>query len=167
MKSWTGAAVMTVVMALIPASAIAADAKNPPVSGEEPVFAPREQPEVPPFDPTGKRDPFRPFLLDLRDMKKTGPLTPLQRYDLGQLSLVAILWEISPPRAMVEDSLGMGYIVTVGTPIGRNNGVVKSIEPDHLVVEERVLDLYGQERTADVVVGLPKSTGTKQRGRER
>ena len=52
-----------------------------------------------------------------------------------------------PPRAMLQDNSGMGYIVTPGTPIGRRRGVVKSIEPRRIVVEEHVIDYYGREQT--------------------
>jgi Tfp pilus assembly protein PilP len=99
--------------------------------------------QAPSYNPAGRRDPFRPFTL-------------LQRYDLGQLSVVGTVWELSPPRAMVEDSVGMGYIVTVGTPIGRNGGVVTAIEPQRVVVEERVLDFYGKEQVNRIVMETPK-----------
>jgi type IV pilus assembly protein PilP len=85
-------------------------------------------------------------------------LTPLQRYELGQLVVVGTVWELSPPRAMVEDSVGMGFIVTIGTPIGRNGGVVTAIEPQRIVVEERVLDFYGKEQVNRVVMETPKES---------
>jgi type IV pilus assembly protein PilP len=113
------------------------------------------QPQAPPYDPAGRRDPFRPFTLDVRPEARA-QLTPLQRYDLGQLSVVGTVWELSPPRAMVEDSVGMGYIVSVGTPIGRNGGVVTAIEPQRVVVEERVLDFYGKEQINRIVMETPK-----------
>jgi type IV pilus assembly protein PilP len=146
-----------------PAPAPATHSEFEPQAG----IKPRAVPEAPPYDPKGKRDPFRPFILDLHAQQPREPGTPLQRYDIGELTLVAVLWEVSPPRAMVQDSSGMGYIITVGTLIGRRDGVVKAIEPNRVVVEERVLDYYGQEQTADTVMELPSDRGTKQRGRER
>jgi len=116
---------------------------------------------VPPYDATGRRDPFRPFMLDL----KADPpphVTPLQRYELGQLTVVGTVWEVSPPRGMVEDSMGMGYIVSVGTPIGRNGGVVTAIEPRQVVVEERVLDFYGNEQVRRIVMETPKEGSSNQ-----
>ncbi len=113
------------------------------------------QPETPPYNPAGRRDPFRPFTLDIRPEART-QLTPLQRYELGQLIVVGTVWELSPPRAMVEDSVGMGFIVTIGTPIGRNGGVVTAIEPQRVVVEERVLDFYGKEQINRIVMETPK-----------
>jgi len=113
-----------------------------------------------------RRDPFRPFTLDLRPETHV-PVTPLQRYELGQLTVVATVWDASPPRAMVEDSFGMGYIVTLGTPIGRNGGVVTAIELQRVLVEERVLDLYGREQINRLVMETPKEEGPSQTGRER
>lgn len=133
---------------------------------EEPPAATAESDASPPV--AGRpltRDPFRPFTLDLR----TGApvqLTPLQRYDPGQLTVVATVWDISPPRAMVEDSTGMGYIISLGTPIGRNDGVVIAIEAQRVVVEEHVLDVYGKERINRIVMQTP-SEGPSQPVRER
>jgi Tfp pilus assembly protein PilP len=111
------------------------------------------------------RDPFRPFTLDVR---KGSPvqMTPLQRYEPGQLTVVATVWDVSPPRALLEDSTGMGYIVSLGTPIGRNGGMVTAIEPQRVVVEEHVLDLYGNERINRVVMETP-SAEANQTERER
>lgn len=114
---------------------------------------------------TGRRDPFRPFTLDMRPDVPRVALTPLQRYELGQLTVVGTVWAVNPPRAMLEDSAGMGFIVTIGTPIGRNGGVVTGIEPERVIVEERLIDLYGKEQVNRVVMETPKDDPAKA-GRE-
>ncbi|MDX2169587.1 MAG: pilus assembly protein PilP, partial [Deltaproteobacteria bacterium] len=105
-----------------------------------------------------RRDPFRPFTLSLNGDAEdpNAPLSPLQRYELPQLRLAAVVLESSPPRAMLQDNSGMGFIVTPGTPIGRRHGVVKSIEPRRIVVEELVLDYYGRQQAHQVVIEMPK-----------
>jgi Pilus assembly protein, PilP len=103
-----------------------------------------------------QRNPFRPFTLDLRPDYTGEPLTPLERYDLPQLRVAAVLVDLQPPRAMLEDNSGMGFIVTPGTPIGRNRGVVTAIESRRIVVEEKLLDYYGREQTQRVVLEMPK-----------
>jgi len=60
---------------------------------------------------------------------------------------------------MVEDSSGMGYLITIGTPIGRNGGVVKVIEPGRVVVEERLFDFYGREQISGVTLTVPAGDG--------
>jgi len=117
------------------------------------------------YNAVGRRDPFRPFTLDIRPEARV-QLTPLQRYELGQLTVVGTVWEMNPQRAMVEDSAGMGYILSVGTPIGRNGGVVTAIEPERVVVEERVLDFYGKEQVNRIVMETPKEEGPNQPARE-
>jgi len=107
-----------------------------------------------------RRDPFRPFTLDIHPGETRVQLTPLQRYELGQLTVVGTVWAVSPPRAMLEDSSGMGFIVTIGTPIGRNGGVVSGIEPERVIVEERVTDFYGKEQLNRVVMETPKEDPT-------
>ena len=167
MRRWAVVVTMLSLAGAVPGRAQTQPQSQTAAAPSEEEFKPRPRSDAPPYDPTGKRDPFRPFMLDLHSQEPREPGTPLQRYDLGELTLVAVLWEVSPPRALVQDTSGMGYIVTAGTPIGRRNGVVKAIEPSRVVVEERVLDFYGQEQTAEVVMQLPSDRDTKQRGRER
>jgi hypothetical protein len=69
--------------------------------------------------------------------------SPLERFDIGQLRIVGIVWDIKEPRAIIEDSAGLGYTVKVGTPIGSNDGRVKVIRRDQIVVEEVYEDAYG------------------------
>jgi hypothetical protein len=113
------------------------------------------------------RDPFRPFTLDLRgETHESEILTPLQRYELPQLRLAAVVLDLSPPRAMLQDNSGMGYIVTPGTPIGRRRGVVKAIEQRRLIVEERIVDYYGREQTHQVLIEMPKEDKPQNAGQE-
>jgi type IV pilus assembly protein PilP len=120
-----------------------------------------------PVAPKG-RDPFRPFTLDLRpSTQETQILTPLQRYELPQLRLAGVVLDLKPPRAMLQDNSGMGYIVTPGTPIGRRRGVVKAIEWHRIVVEEHVLDYYGREQIHEVVIEMPREDKPQIAGQER
>jgi len=102
-----------------------------------------------------RRDPFRPFSLNLRSAaRRRDNLSPLERYELGQLKLVGIIWSIKNPTALVEDTSGLGYTVRVGTPIGANDGKVKMISPDALLIEEEYIDLYGAKKKREVSMRL-------------
>lgn len=108
------------------------------------------------YDPSGKRDPFRPLFLLRRPAAQTvEPMTPLQRYEIGQLRLVGVVYDLAPPRAMVEDSSGLGFILTPGTAIGPNGGVVTAIRPRQVVVEEWQTDVIGQRHKKEFVLELP------------
>jgi type IV pilus assembly protein PilP len=103
----------------------------------------------------GKRDPFRPFTLNTRTSSRPREnLSPLERYDLGQLRLVGVVWHVKEPSAMVEDSVGLGYIVKVGTPIGANDGKVRAIKPNEIIIEETYVDLFGAKKKREVNIKL-------------
>lgn len=116
------------------------------------------------YDASGKRDPFRPlFLLRRQETQLAEPLTPLQRYEIGQLKLVGVIYDLTPPRAMVEDSSGLGFIVTPGTAIGPNGGVVTAIRPRQMVVEEWQTDVIGQKHKKEFVLELPSDENERPR----
>jgi len=115
-----------------------------------------EQPERPRYSSVGKRDPFRPLSLKAKASQRAREnLSPLERYELGQLKLVAIVWDIKEPKAMVEDGTGLGYVVKIGTLIGPNEGKVKAIKPTEVVIEEHVTDFYGAKKSQEVSMKLP------------
>ena len=101
------------------------------------------------------RDPFRPMTL-----KSNGPsrsrenLSPLERFDIGQLRIVGIVWDVKEPRAIIEDSAGLGYTVKIGTPIGSNDGRVKVIRRDQIIIEEVYEDAYGARKKRDIAMRL-------------
>lgn len=105
----------------------------------------------PPYDAAGRRDPFRaPRATALAG----STVTPLQRYEIGQLRLVAVIYDTNAPRAVVEDDAGLGYIIRVGTPIGPNGGQVRAIERGRVLVREESEDFYGESQAAEVVLEL-------------
>ena len=114
-----------------------------------------ERPKIPRYSPAGKRDPFRPLALKTKVRSRPREnLTPLERYELGQLKLVGIVWDIKEPRAMVEDGAGLGYIVKIGTPIGTNEGKVRVIKPTEILIEESTIDFYGVRKNRKVRMKL-------------
>jgi type IV pilus assembly protein PilP len=114
-----------------------------------------------PFDPAGRRDPFRPPRATV-STRSGEPPTPLQRYEIGQLKLVAIIYDTEQPRAVVEDDQGLGYIVRVGTAIGANGGRVRNIERGRVLIEEDSVDFYGENHLSNVVMELRTAEGGKQ-----
>ena len=112
-------------------------------------------PESPRYAPKGKRDPFRPLNLPAKTSPRVRDnLSPLERFELGQLKVVGIVWDINEPRAMIEDRTGLGYTVSTGMLIGRNEGKVKAIHRNQLVVQESFEDFSGKKKTRDVVMKL-------------
>jgi type IV pilus assembly protein PilP len=135
---------------------------TPPASRPTPGAAPAGSASAPSLVPTpGPRDPFRPFNLALRPKPVETPRTPLEQYDVGALKLVAVIYDTQNPKAMVEDDTGLGYTIGVGTRIGNQGGVVKTIEPERVVVEEEFVDFYGEKKKSEIVLRL-KPEGEKR-----
>ena len=102
-----------------------------------------------------KRNPFKPFLTDLKEKKAVVPTTPLQKYELDQLKLVAVVWGVNGSVAMVEAPDGKGYSVKRGDLIGRRGGRVKRIEKNMVVVEEKFTEATGEGITNEFTIKLP------------
>ena len=101
------------------------------------------------------RDPFRPMTMRTKlNSSARENLSPLERFDLGQLKIVGIVWDLKEPRAMIEDPAGLGYVVKVGTPIGNHDGKVKAIHRNQIIVEERYEDTYGARKPREITMGL-------------
>ncbi|UCG13319.1 MAG: pilus assembly protein PilP [Deltaproteobacteria bacterium] len=116
------------------------------------------------YDPQGKPDPFKPFIVasrtpDATPEVKRQPLTPLQKMPLSEIQagLKAIIWGQLGSKALVEDATGKGYVVQVGTYVGQNDGIVKKIFEDRIVVEEYRRDrVENRLVTNEVVLKLKK-----------
>lgn len=122
------------------------DLTVPKETGEKPLPAPA---------PKLGRDPFRPMTLRAKiNPRPRENLSPLERFDLSQLKIVGIVWDIKEPRAMIEDPAGLGYTVKVGTPIGNNDGKVKAIYRNQIIVEEFYEDAYGARKLREVSMRL-------------
>ena len=90
------------------------------------------------YDPKGRRDPFRPYqeVVIQRNDGFEGPLLPLQRFDLDQLNLLGIIWDIRDPKAMFKDPNGEIHIVGLEERIGRKNGYIAVIREGEGVIVE-------------------------------
>jgi type IV pilus assembly protein PilP len=110
------------------------------------------------YNPIGKRDPFKPFItLGPKKPITTARLTPLQRYEVSELKLVGILKGPAGYRALVEDASGKGFIITKGTLIGRENGRVKEIHDDRVIIKQTHKDIFGQSKEREISIQLKKS----------
>lgn len=117
----------------------------------------KEEPEYQ-YTPAGKPDPFKPFieLTPVRERVRTTPLTPLQKYDISQLKLVAIISTPDGNVALVEDSAGRGYFIKRGTEIGKNEGKVTKILKDRVIIEELYEDVLGKVKKSEIPLFLHK-----------
>lgn len=113
------------------------------------------------YNPAGRRDPFVPLVQKIKKtvVKPRKDRGPLEKFELSQLRLMALLIVQGVPRAMVKAPDGKSYTVKPGDLIGTTSGLVKRIEtkkvvideasgqrieksPDRIVVEETGIDNY-------------------------
>ncbi|MEN8244967.1 MAG: pilus assembly protein PilP [Thermodesulfobacteriota bacterium] len=125
------------------------------------------------YKPKGKIDPFVPLIraetkkdggglvaaTRKSERKKRKPTTPLEKIELSQLSLKAIVRSAQGNKALVQEASGKGYIVTKGTFIGVNQGTVIDIQKDRVIVEEEVENIQGDITLKTRELRLPKPSG--------
>jgi type IV pilus assembly protein PilP len=88
------------------------------------------------------------------------PRTPLEKIELSQIKLIAIIMSKSGNRALVEEHNGKGYVIKEGTYIGVNSGKVSKILRDRIIVEEEIIDKHGDVIIKKKELILPEPPGT-------
>jgi len=138
----------------------------PALSGTQPAGSLRDTfSTVPPrYSAEGKIDPFLPLFSEGTESgagedQPKRELTPLEKIDLSQLRLVAILRARSGNRAMVEDATGKGYILSSGIYVGMSSGKVTEILEDRVVVEEETKDIFGKAGITKKELKIQKPSG--------
>lgn len=100
--------------------------------------------QPPPFIYNRERpDPFFPFL-SKEIMKAQAELTGTQKFEPGQLTLVAIVSGKRGLIAMVQDSAGVGYVLRKGTKIGETGKVIQ-IAQDKVIIEQSLKNATGDD----------------------
>ena len=111
------------------------------------------------YDPTGLRDPFRSFEWERDKLAEAEERGPLEEFDVSQLSVVGVVWNVGNARALIQDPSGQGFIVSEGTRVGKNDGRIIKIDDSVVVVKETYVDLMGQESTKDIELRIRRSEG--------
>lgn len=117
------------------------------------------------YNTEGRSDPFKPFVTP-QAISPSAPdpneiienndiLTGMQLFEPGQLTLVGILLSPAQEMALVEDQSRKGYVIKIGTLIGKK-GVVTQILADKVLIEETVRTRSGQEVKSTVAMTLNK-----------
>jgi Tfp pilus assembly protein PilP len=103
------------------------------------------------------RDPFRSYLKEFSaPMKRTVKVQRkilMARYGLSELALIAVVTGPVRARAMFKDPTGLGVAVKRGDYISKNEGRVKQILPDKVIVELKEQS-EDQQKVGDRVIEL-------------
>lgn len=152
-------AVFFTFLLLTTSNSIAAGTETSP----EPV-EPAKEAEFFEYQLEDRADPFVPFItakaavssVNMNEIiEKNIPLTGMQIFEPGQLTLVALLKSGQEDMAMVQDFTGKGYMLTEGIKIGRR-GVVKDITSKTVIIEETAETRAGKKIITEVVMLLKK-----------
>lgn len=127
------------------------------------VAASPDKPLLYAYNPTGKRDPFRSPVADMRASSPSNSACadPLCQFELDQLTLVAVVTGDANPLAMVEDPQGRGYMVRRNARMGRQGGRVTQILRDRITVTELFTGADGKVTPNPVSVGLKSDESVK------
>lgn len=116
------------------------------------------------YEPTGRRDPFKPFgesqstkaPVTQAEPEEQVPKEPLEMYEVLQYKLVGIIWNVTDPKAMVRDPSGKLHMVKKETKIGRNNGFVAAIREGEVIVVEPTVAEGGLQSAVTHVLNLKR-----------
>ncbi len=106
------------------------------------------------YNPAGKLDPFKPFIVTVKEKAVSkSPLSPLQKIGIDQFKLVGIARSGKKRFAIVEDSKGKRHHYTIyrSTPIGLNEGRVINILDDQVIIEERIKTPSGEVKIKPII----------------
>lgn len=113
---------------------------------------------------SGRQDPFVPFYNGDTVSKDTsdevidtnsGPLVGMQRFEPGQLTLVALMQAKGNYLAMVQDFKGQGYVLREKMKIGKY-GEIKQITSAKVYIQETRTTKSGKVLTNQIVMKLRK-----------
>jgi Tfp pilus assembly protein PilP len=113
------------------------------------------------YNPLDRRDPFTPLVQEKTEVSEAVMVSrpeevkgPLEKYEMSQFRLIAVVVIKGVPNAMVATPDGNSYRVKVGDYVGMKGGRVIKIEtkaladdgseknPDRIVVEESGFDKF-------------------------
>jgi len=81
-----------------------------------------------------------PFLTLIREISEVIDAPPLQRYDVSQMKLVAIVIEVGDKSALVKLPDGTHHMIKLGDKVGLQKGAVYEIMQSKVIVREQKYD---------------------------
>ena len=108
-------------------------------------------------------DPFVPFIKETSTARSThmdeiidpgeSQLSGMQLFEPDQLKVVGVLTDKKGKMAMVEDLIGQGYTIRIGTLIGKR-GIVRGISSRGVLIEETATTRAGKKKITKIVMAL-------------
>ncbi len=115
------------------------------------------------YSAVGKKDPFRSYFGDVAAItEKKEIVSELQKFDITDLRLTAIVWGVTEPRVVIVAPDGKSYVVKTGSFIGKNWGKISRILPDKIEIVETYKDPLGRKILNRMYLELPVETLLKE-----
>jgi type IV pilus assembly protein PilP len=157
--------IITATLLMIPSTMTMAETSDDAVTAE--VAAEGEMAGEFTYNPGGRRDPFAPLIrrdeppAAIQTTRRPEELRgPLERFELRQLRLIAVMVVKGDPRAMVAAPDGKSYTVKIDDYIGINGGKVKDIQTRAIGVDEQGVRVEkNPDRIVVEEVGIDSVTG--------
>jgi type IV pilus assembly protein PilP len=171
LRSFRLAAVLAVLTVVAACGGSSAPPPTPAQQAKAAVAKPPASPEAAPaaptyvYNPIGKRDPFRSPEAEpaaQAALANTACTEPLCRFDIDQLTLVAVVSGDANPLAMVQDPAGRGYFVRRNTRVGRQGGKVTQIMSDAVVITEYFTTPDGKTTANPVTLAIKNERPPEQ-----
>jgi type IV pilus assembly protein PilP len=160
---------VTILLAALALAACGETKKPPPRPATPAAAAPAAQPKADAkpdaagpewaYSSVGKRDPFRSYLAELAESREGAVSrcsTPLGRFEIDQLRLVAVVTGLDDPVAMVQAPNGVGYSIRRGACVGRNGGVISAVRGGEVVIQEWAIRADGTRDRTQTILKLPR-----------
>lgn len=90
------------------------------------------------YDTEQRRDPFAAYKDPTFSNEGGLPTGPLQQFNLDELELIGIMWDIRAPKAMFVDPSKKVHVAGRDEGIGKRNGYIAAIREGEVVVVEAV-----------------------------
>ncbi len=85
------------------------------------------------------------------DSKK---ITDLQRFEIDELKITAIIYGTSTRRGIVVDPTGKSHIIKEGDFVGKNFGRITAIKNDKVLINEETYDVHKRKINKNIVMNL-------------
>ncbi len=135
----------------------------PSMMGDDTTPMIQPSPEGYTYDPTNRRDPFKPYGTSQasqapgpKEDDRPAPTDPLQMFDVSQFRLMGIVWQVRNPKAVVRDPVGKMHLIYKDTKIGRNSGFVAAIREGEVLVVEPTIGENGMPSAITRAMTLKK-----------
>lgn len=112
------------------------------------------------YEQRGRRDPFSSLVVIRNDKKKDdSKIGTLEGYDIGEFLLGAIANKGSTYFALLITPDNRSFTVEEGSVIGLNNGKVKKITGNEIVMVEYVRNYKGELKPRQIILEFRKGEG--------